>query len=118
MALGTQKLGILLNIVACAVYHEWILLVVILFYFFTALPNILCGSTSEDFLADSPSNLELIANFFTGILSVSGFALPLVLAHTGAVKIEAAILSLCGGIVVAVTVIFALKRIVGKKPDF
>ncbi|KAI9466350.1 vacuolar protein sorting 55 [Lactarius psammicola] len=92
--------GFLMIILSCALWSNWLPLLVALTFVLAPLPNALfshCGA--DDFSTDygegsSPVDL---GRFITAFIVVTGFSLPLVLAHSEIIKSGASIMSLIGG---------------------
>ncbi|KAJ2686609.1 Vacuolar protein sorting-associated protein 55 [Coemansia spiralis] len=98
--------GFLLSILSCALYGNWWPLVVVFTYAFAPLPNAIFGRyVSSDPLADVSSSVADFGRFLTSILIVSGFGLPLVLAHSGIITTAAMLMSVGGGLLVYGTII-------------
>ncbi|KAJ2097297.1 Vacuolar protein sorting-associated protein 55, partial [Coemansia sp. S142-1] len=75
-------------------------------YAFAPLPNAIFGRyVSSDPLADVSSSVADFGRFLTSILVVSGFGLPLVLAHSGIIAVPAMVMSIGGGLLVYGTII-------------
>ncbi|KAJ2719255.1 Vacuolar protein sorting-associated protein 55 [Coemansia sp. Benny D115] len=98
--------GFLLSILSCALYGNWWPLVVVFTYAIAPLPNAVFGGyVSSDPLADVSSSVADFGRFLTSILVVSGFGLPVVLAHSGIITTAAMTMSVVGGILVYGTII-------------
>mmetsp|Transcript_11580 Transcript_11580/g.29231 ORF Transcript_11580/g.29231 Transcript_11580/m.29231 type:complete len:142 (+) Transcript_11580:49-474(+) len=113
------SVGIILNILACALFdNNWWLLFVVLAYVSAPIPDILvtrcrCGG-DDDFESVDMSVLtgrvaKDAAYFTTGALVISGLALPLILAHTEVISLAPMIMSLCGGLLVYGAILVYLK---------
>eukprot|EP00033_Pygsuia_biforma_P001204 GCRY01001367.1.p2 GENE.GCRY01001367.1~~GCRY01001367.1.p2 ORF type:complete len:129 (-),score=17.68 GCRY01001367.1:159-545(-) len=103
--------GITLNIISCAVYDAWALVVVVIIYFLAAVPNMLFGedSSSNPVFGAADSGWEDVGRFLTAAVCSSGFAFPLVLYHADVVDIEPMLLSLLGGFLVYGSLLFYVK---------
>jgi len=93
--------GFLMIILSCALWSNWLPLFVALTFVVAPLPNALfahCGG-AEDFSTDygESSGPIDIGRFITAFIVVTGFALPLVLAHSEIIKPGASVMSLIGG---------------------
>ncbi|KAF5365632.1 hypothetical protein D9758_003324 [Tetrapyrgos nigripes] len=90
--------GFLLIILSCALWHNWLPLLVALIFVLAPLPNALfahCGS--DDFASyENPGPVDL-GRFITSMIVVTGFALPIVLAHSGVINTGACVMSIVGG---------------------
>ncbi|KAN0061737.1 Vacuolar protein sorting-associated protein 55 [Thecaphora frezii] len=100
-------LGFLLIILSCALWANWLPLLVALTYVLAPLPNSVCArcAGADDFSADYNSAFLDFGNFVTGMMIVSGFALPLALAHSGIIAPMACIMSIAGGALVYGTIL-------------
>lgn len=66
------------------------------------VPNVLfshCGG-SDDFSHDEPTVAVDLGHFITAIIVVTGFALPLILAHAEVIHPAACVMSIVGGVLV------------------
>ncbi|KAI9243638.1 vacuolar protein sorting 55 [Sporodiniella umbellata] len=99
--------GFLLVILSCALYHNWWPLAVVAIYIASPLPNALCGKYAgeEDIHTDYNSGIMDAGHFVTGMLVVSGFSLPFILAHAEVITIPAMLMSISGGVLVYGTII-------------
>ncbi|CAO1624063.1 unnamed protein product [Jaminaea pallidilutea] len=91
--------GFLLIILSCALWANWLPLVVALLYVLAPLPNSICAKCAgaDDFSADYNSSFLDFGNWMTSVMVVSGFALPVSLAHAGVIHSMAAIMAMVGG---------------------
>ncbi|KAF8894638.1 vacuolar protein sorting 55 [Infundibulicybe gibba] len=91
--------GFLLIILSCALWHNWLPLIVALTFVLAPLPNALfshCGS--DDFAASYEGSGPIdLGRFITSIVVVTGFALPIVLAHSEIIHPNACVMSIVGG---------------------
>ncbi|KAH8929192.1 vacuolar protein sorting 55 [Atractiella rhizophila] len=99
-------LGFLLLILSCALFANWLPLIVALLFVLSPLPNAIFGRcASPDFSTDSDGQGALDAGMFlTSIFLVSGVALPLVLNHADIIHPAACWMSIGGGIAVYATI--------------
>ncbi|KAI0273778.1 vacuolar protein sorting 55 [Gloeopeniophorella convolvens] len=93
--------GFLMIILSCALWSNWLPLFVALTFVIAPLPNALfvhCGgddfSTADYSEGSGPIDLGC---FITAVIVVTGFALPLILAHSEIIKPGASVMSLIGG---------------------
>ncbi|KAK9762550.1 Vacuolar protein sorting-associated protein 55 [Basidiobolus ranarum] len=101
-------IGFLLSILSCALYQNWWPLFVVFTYALAPLPNFIFGRCGggDDLMSDSHGAGFLDAGrFITAIFIVTGFGLPMVLAHAGVITMPAMLLSISGGILVYGTII-------------
>lgn len=112
--------GFLLVILSCALYNNWYPLLVVTTYVLAPFPNFMCarcaGGGDDLMIADSSSGFQDAGRFLTSIFIVTGFGLPLVLAHAGTIGIPAMILSIAGGLLVYGTII-AYSRLFASDGD-
>ncbi|TFY82626.1 hypothetical protein EWM64_g1392 [Hericium alpestre] len=91
--------GFLMIILSCALYSNWLPLLVALTFVVAPLPNAVfshCGR--DDFATDYEGSGPVdLGRFITAIIVVTGFALPLVLAHSEVIKPGASAMSIVGG---------------------
>ncbi|KAG2750022.1 vacuolar protein sorting 55 protein [Suillus brevipes Sb2] len=91
--------GFLLIILSCALWANWLPLLVALTFVLAPLPNALfahCGG-DEFSSSDGASGAVDLGRFLTSIVVVTGFALPVVLTHSEVVKPGACAMSIIGG---------------------
>ncbi|SGZ47758.1 CIC11C00000002973 [Sungouiella intermedia] len=101
--------GFLLILLSCALYNNWLPLWVIVIFVVAPLPNIILSSVEsnrDDFLTfsndhgNTPTSLEEIAKFITGLLIVSGISLPITMYHTNLIEMGSMVMSIIGGLIV------------------
>jgi hypothetical protein len=91
--------GFLLIILSCALWANWLPLLVALTFVLAPLPNALfahCGG-DEFSSSDGASGAVDLGRFLTSIVVVTGFALPVVLTHSEVVRPGACAMSIIGG---------------------
>jgi hypothetical protein len=82
-------LGFLLVILSCALYRNWLPLLVVLTYILAPFPNLICArcTHADDIFSDhGPSGLRDMGYFLTSFLIVTGFGLPIALARAAIVR--------------------------------
>jgi len=98
--------GFLLIILSCALWANWLPLLVALTFVLAPLPNALfahCGG--DDFSAEYEGSGRIdLGRFITATIVVTGFALPLVLAHSEVIRPGACAMSIVGGSLVYGTI--------------
>ena len=116
---GFIALGLLLNILACALPNNWYPLITVVAYLFVAMPNILCGMCNRgDIWGDGNRGWKNSGYFLTSFFLVGGFAIPLILYHADKItKVYPLVLSIVGGLIVYVTVLIYLHIFHGKTED-
>ncbi|KAI9236092.1 MAG: vacuolar protein sorting 55 [Podila humilis] len=112
-------LGFLLVIMSCALYSNWWPLFVVATYVFAPLPNAIFGrfAGSDDMMSDYQGGYADIGYFLTGLMIVTGFCLPVVLAHAGVITAPAMIMSIAGGLLIYGTII-SYSRFFSEDEDF
>ncbi|KAG2368589.1 vacuolar protein sorting 55 protein [Suillus spraguei] len=91
--------GFLLIILSCALWANWLPLLVALTFVLAPLPNALfahCGG-DEFSSSDGATAAVDLGRFLTSIVVVTGFAFPIVLTHSEVVKPGACVMSIIGG---------------------
>ncbi|KAK9477022.1 vacuolar protein sorting 55 [Lipomyces japonicus] len=99
--------GFLLIILSCALYNNWLPLLVVGVFLIAPLPNALCERyQNDDFMSEGNGNAVVdFGRYITGFLVVTGLALPFALAHARVIGIPAMVMSIFGGILVYGTII-------------
>mmetsp|Transcript_18878 Transcript_18878/g.26391 ORF Transcript_18878/g.26391 Transcript_18878/m.26391 type:complete len:135 (+) Transcript_18878:95-499(+) len=105
--------GLVLVIIACVVWQNGWPIIVVIAYFVAPIPNMIFGKCTSDPL-ETDSGWKGVGYFLTGVCIVSGFALPLVLAHVDVINFRALLLSLAGGIIVYVAMLVFLHKFLPK----
>ena len=102
------SVGVLLVVLSCTNLSEnkFLPLLVILTYFIAPIPNFIAkklsgGGSKGEFEDDEEvSTTREYGYFITGILFVTGIAIPLVLLHSDMINVLSTILSLIGGLMI------------------
>ncbi|EFY87277.1 Vacuolar protein sorting-associated protein 55 [Metarhizium acridum] len=99
--------GFLLVILSCALYQSYFPLLVVATYVVAPLPNWICSrcANPDDFVESSGAGVLDLGRFLTGFLVVMGMALPVVLAHSDLIRVEAMVMSIVGGLLIYGTII-------------
>jgi len=98
--------GFLLIILSCALWSNWLPLLVALTFVLAPLPNALfshCGSDEFSSNYENSAPIDL-GRFITSIFVVTGFALPIVLAHSRIIDPKACAMAIVGGGLVYATI--------------
>lgn len=100
-------LGFLLIVLSCALFNNWLPLIVVALFLIAPLPNAICGryGGGDDFMSENSNTVVDFGRFCTGFLVFSGLALPVVLGHNHLIGMAAMIMSLSGGLLVYLTII-------------
>ncbi|KAI0725125.1 vacuolar protein sorting 55 protein [Fomitopsis betulina] len=91
--------GFLLIILSCALWSNWLPLLVALTFVLAPLPNALSASCGGDEFSadyDGPARGDF-ARFITSVIVVTGFAFPVILAHSDVIRPGACAMSIIGG---------------------
>ncbi|KAK0210805.1 vacuolar protein sorting 55 [Desarmillaria ectypa] len=92
--------GFLLIILSCALWHNWLPLLVALTFVLAPLPNAVfshCGSDDFSSQYEGGGGPIDLGRFITSLVVVTGFALPVVLAHSDVITKSACVMSIIGG---------------------
>ncbi|KAF2718554.1 vacuolar protein sorting 55 [Polychaeton citri CBS 116435] len=100
-------IGFLLVILSSALFHNFLTLLVVATYVIAPIPNWVCSKAQqhEDFMDGGSNSVVELGRFLTGFLVVMGMALPIVLAHTDQIRVEAMVMSIFGGLLIYGTII-------------
>ncbi|KAG6850995.1 hypothetical protein H0H93_004482 [Arthromyces matolae] len=88
--------GFLMIILSCALWHNWLPLLVALTFVVAPLPNAVFAHCGSDEYGENSGPIDL-GRFLTAIIVVSGFALPIILAHSEVINPKACVMSIIGG---------------------
>ncbi|KXN89240.1 Vacuolar protein sorting-associated protein 55 [Leucoagaricus sp. SymC.cos] len=98
--------GFLLIILSCALWSNWLPLLVALTFVLAPLPNAVFSHCGSDELSYESSGGPVdMGRFLTSIIVVTGFAFPIILAHSGIIDSGASAMSIIGGGLVYGTII-------------
>ncbi|CEJ89847.1 Putative Vacuolar protein sorting 55 [[Torrubiella] hemipterigena] len=99
--------GFLLVILSCALFQDYHPLLVVATYIIAPIPNWICSrcANPDDFVESSGAAVLDLGRFFTGFFVLMGMALPVVLAHSEIIRVEAMIMSIVGGLLIYGTII-------------
>ncbi|EKM82664.1 hypothetical protein AGABI1DRAFT_111246 [Agaricus bisporus var. burnettii JB137-S8] len=90
--------GFLLIILSCALWANWLPLLVALTFVLAPLPNaVFSHLASDEFASYENSGPVDLGRFTTSLIVITGFALPIVLAHSGIIDSKASAMSIVGG---------------------
>ncbi|TVY35263.1 Vacuolar protein sorting-associated protein [Lachnellula occidentalis] len=100
-------IGFLLVILSCALFKQYLPLLVVATYVLAPLPNWICGrcANPDDFVESSGNAVVDFGRFCTGFLVLMGVALPVVLAHSMLITYPAMVMSIIGGVLIYGTII-------------
>ncbi|ORX79108.1 vacuolar protein sorting 55 [Anaeromyces robustus] len=117
------SVGVLLVILSCTNLTKFLPLLVILTYFIAPIPNFIArrlvggGSKGEFEDEEEVSTTREYGNFITGILFVTGIAIPLVLLHSDMINVLSTILSLIGGLMIFCSFLIYAKLFLNSNSD-
>ncbi|KAK9465242.1 vacuolar protein sorting 55 [Lipomyces arxii] len=100
--------GFLLIILSCALFNNWIPLLVVGVFLLAPLPNAICEryQHNDDFMSEGSGNAVVdFGRYITGFFVVTGLALPVALAHSRVIGLPAMFMSITGGLLVYGTII-------------
>jgi len=97
--------GFLMIILSCALWANWMPLLVALTFVLAPLPNALFSQCGSDEFSGEGSGPADLGRFITSIVVVTGFALPIVLAHSEIIRPGACVMSIIGGALVYGTIV-------------
>ncbi|KAH8821417.1 vacuolar protein sorting 55 superfamily protein [Xylogone sp. PMI_703] len=100
-------IGFLLVILSCALFHQYLPLLVVATYVLAPVPNWICGrcANPDDFVESAGSAVVDFGRFCTGFLVLMGIALPALLAHSNIIVFPAMVMSIIGGLLIYGTII-------------
>ncbi|CAD6566127.1 MAG: Vacuolar protein sorting-associated protein 55 [Cyphobasidiales sp. Tagirdzhanova-0007] len=100
-------IGFLLVILSCALFGNWMPLLVAAIFVMAPAPNATCSRCSgvDDFSTDYSSGALDFGHFLTSLFVVTGLAFPLTLAHAGILHHLAAFMAMGGGALIYTTII-------------
>jgi len=99
--------GFLLVILSCALWNQYLPLLVVFTYVLAPLPNWICRrcANPDDFVESGGNAILDFGKFCTGFLVLMGIALPAVLAHSDLISYPAMVMSIIGGVLIYGTII-------------
>ncbi|KAF5477709.1 hypothetical protein F2P56_004326 [Juglans regia] len=78
--------GIVLQILACALYNNWWPMLTVLMYVLLPMPLLfLAGSDSSSLFSESESGWVNATKFLTGASAIGSIAIPVILKHAGVI---------------------------------
>jgi len=99
--------GFLMIILSCALWSNWLPLLVALTFVLAPLPNALfsqCGGDEFSATYEGSGPVDL-GRFLTSTIVVTGFAFPIVLTHSEIIRPGACVMSIIGGALVYGTIV-------------
>jgi len=99
--------GFLLIILSCALWSNWLPLLVALTFVLAPLPNAIfsqCGGDEFSASYEGSGAVDL-GRFITATIVVTGFAFPVVLTHSEVITSGACVMSIVGGALVYGTIL-------------
>eukprot|EP00250_Pteridium_aquilinum_P013899 c21645_g1_i1 orf=96-476(+) len=81
------SIGVLMQILACALYSNWWPMLTVLMYILVPMPCLFFGGGSVDFISSRDGgDWADAAKFLTGFSAVGSIAIPAILHHAGLIK--------------------------------
>ncbi|KIR24707.1 hypothetical protein I307_03949 [Cryptococcus deuterogattii 99/473] len=98
--------GFLLVILSCALWANWLPLLVALTFIIAPFPNWICSrcASADDLSPEYNSAYIDFGRFLTGMLVTTGLSLPLLLTHSALIQPTACWMSIAGGVLVYGTI--------------
>jgi len=112
--------GFLMIILSCALFANWLPLLVALTFVLAPLPNAIFGHCGgDDFSTDYEGSGPVdLGRFITSTIVVTGFAFPLVLAHSEVIRPAACGMSIVGGALIYGTILAYTAAFRQEESDF
>jgi len=112
--------GFLLIILSCALWANWLPLLVALTFVLAPLPNAIFSQCSGDEFSASyeGSGPVDLGRFITATIVVTGFAFPVVLTHSDVITSGACVMSIVGGALVYGTILAYSRAFRHESDDF
>ncbi|CAO3572064.1 unnamed protein product [Mortierella alpina] len=104
---------------SCALYGNWWPLFVVATYVLAPLPNAIFGRCAgrDDPMSDYQGGFADAGYFLTGLMIITGFCLPVVLAHAQVITVPAMVMSISGGLLIYGTII-SYSRFFAEEDEF
>ncbi|KAK6947459.1 Vps55/LEPROT, partial [Dillenia turbinata] len=102
--------GIVLQILACALYDNWWPMLTVMMYVLLPMPLLFfAGSDTSSLLSESRSSWEHAAKFLTGMSAVGSIAIPSILKHADVIGWGALAMGLSSFLIIVVAIVCFLK---------
>ncbi|KAK9984904.1 hypothetical protein SO802_034429 [Lithocarpus litseifolius] len=102
--------GIVLQILACALYNNWWPMLTVLMYVLLPMPLLfLAGSDGSSVLSESESPWVNATKFLTGASAVGSIAIPAILKHAGVIGWGALVMELSSFFVLVLSIMCYIK---------
>ncbi|CAK7356201.1 unnamed protein product [Dovyalis caffra] len=99
--------GIVLQILACALYNNWWPMLTVIMYVILPMPLLFfVGSDSSSLLTESNSGWVNATKFLTGASAIGSIAIPVILKHAGAIGWGALAMELSSFFVFVIAIVF------------
>ncbi|KAI4311600.1 hypothetical protein MLD38_036483 [Melastoma candidum] len=109
--------GLVLQILACALYNNWWPMLSVIMYVLLPMPLLFfAGSDSSSLFSESNSPWVNATKFLTGFSAIGSIAIPAILKHAGVIGWGALALELSSFIVIVVSILCFLR--VGSDNDY
>ncbi|CAJ1928907.1 unnamed protein product [Sphenostylis stenocarpa] len=97
--------GIVLQILACALYNNWWPMLSVLTYVLLPMPLLFFAGSSDSVFSESDNSWVNFTKFLTGASTVGGIAIPSILKHAGVIGWGAFAMELSSYFVFGLTVL-------------
>ncbi|KAM0936749.1 hypothetical protein DsansV1_C26g0191901 [Dioscorea sansibarensis] len=102
--------GIVLQILACALYNNWWPMLTVLMYVILPMPLLFFASSDTSLMSsDSNSGWAKFTKFLTGASVVGSVAIPSILKHAGIIGWQALLMELSSFVVFGVAILWYLN---------
>ncbi|KAJ4950424.1 hypothetical protein NE237_027256 [Protea cynaroides] len=109
--------GIVLQILACALYHNWWPMLTVLTYVLLPMPLIFfVGSDTTSLVSESGNSWVDAAKFLTGASAVGSIAIPSILKHAGVIGWGALAMELSSFLLFAIAMVWYIQM--NKEDDY
>ncbi|KAF9602712.1 hypothetical protein IFM89_030600 [Coptis chinensis] len=86
--------GIVLQILACALYNNWLPMLTVIMYVLLPMPLMFFMGSDNSIFSESESSWEDATKFLTGFSAVGSIAIPIILKHADLIGWGALIMEL------------------------
>ncbi|KAG2680165.1 hypothetical protein I3843_11G086700 [Carya illinoinensis] len=102
--------GIVLQILACALYNNWWPMLTVLMYVLLPMPLLfLAGSDSSSLFSESESGWVNATKFLTGASAIGSIAIPVILKHAGVIGWGALAMELSSFFIFVLSIMFYIR---------
>ncbi|KAK6935028.1 Vps55/LEPROT [Dillenia turbinata] len=102
--------GIVMQILACALYDNWWPMLTVIMYVLLPMPLLFfAGSDTSSLFSESGSRWENAAKFLTGMSAIGSIAIPSILKHADVIGWGALAMELSSFFIIVVAIVCFLK---------